>query len=231
MRKIMQINIALALAITAVLLITGCGSVDDQGKIIGGERDEHGCLGPAGYSWNETVGACVREWELDEGQREAARLAVLPMSYRPITIIKVDTLRCPGCYDVYLQGPDRGEPTVMKFRDWKITQSDEEGNEESVICAQDVKECPDGTFVSRDPENNCEFERCLDEGESDKTYCRPEQRGEDIACTMEYNPVCGWFNEDIKCIKYPCAANYGNACGACSDEKVYYWTPGECPKD
>jgi len=29
---------------------------------IGGERDEHGCLGAAGYSYNESESACVREW-------------------------------------------------------------------------------------------------------------------------------------------------------------------------
>ena len=49
-------------------------------------------------------------------------------------------------------------------------------------------------------------------------------------CTMEYMPVCGWFNENIKCFKYPCAANYGNKCAACSDAKVKSWTQGECPK-
>ncbi len=31
-------------------------------QMIGGEKDEHGCLGPAGYSWNESENACVREW-------------------------------------------------------------------------------------------------------------------------------------------------------------------------
>ncbi len=31
-------------------------------SLIGGQRDEHGCLGPAGYSWNATEKACVREW-------------------------------------------------------------------------------------------------------------------------------------------------------------------------
>jgi len=33
---------------------------------LGGERDEHGCLIPAGYSWNETEQECVREWETSE---------------------------------------------------------------------------------------------------------------------------------------------------------------------
>ena len=40
----------------------GYGSSNNSG-IIGGQRDSHGCLGPAGYSWNESEMACVREWE------------------------------------------------------------------------------------------------------------------------------------------------------------------------
>ena len=31
---------------------------------------------------------------------------------------------------------------------------------EGTLCTQDAKECPDGTFVSRDPANNCEFLPC-----------------------------------------------------------------------
>lgn len=30
---------------------------------IGGKRDEHGCLGPAGYSWCELKHKCLRVWE------------------------------------------------------------------------------------------------------------------------------------------------------------------------
>jgi len=41
--------------IVALLLI-------NSDKIIGGERDEHGCLGAAGYTWNETEQSCVRQW-------------------------------------------------------------------------------------------------------------------------------------------------------------------------
>eukprot|EP01059_Diplonema_ambulator_P036737 TRINITY_DN92_c0_g1_i9.p1 TRINITY_DN92_c0_g1~~TRINITY_DN92_c0_g1_i9.p1 ORF type:complete len:154 (+),score=55.33 TRINITY_DN92_c0_g1_i9:58-519(+) len=28
------------------------------------------------------------------------------------------------------------------------------------ICTQDVMQCPDGTYVSRDPANNCQFRAC-----------------------------------------------------------------------
>ncbi len=32
--------------------------------------------------------------------------------------------------------------------------------EEKAVCVADVKECPDGTFVSRNSANNCEFYEC-----------------------------------------------------------------------
>lgn len=32
-------------------------------KVIGGDKDEHGCLGPAGYSWCEAKQKCLRVWE------------------------------------------------------------------------------------------------------------------------------------------------------------------------
>jgi hypothetical protein len=48
----------------------------------------------------------------------------------------------------------------------------------------------------------------------------PEQRSS--ACTREFKPVCG-FGETGKKIQ-----SYGNACNACSDEKVLGYTAGQC---
>jgi len=39
---------------------------ENQNQVIGGQRDEYGCLGPAGYSWNSTEEKCVREWSYGE---------------------------------------------------------------------------------------------------------------------------------------------------------------------
>lgn len=97
---------------------------------------------------------------------------------------------------------------------------------EPKVCTADAKECPDGTFVSRDANNNCEFFACPEAG---KTFCKIEQRNAQ-ACITLYQPVCGWNDpERIQCIKYPCAQTYSNGCFACSDEKVSYYTEGECP--
>ncbi len=34
------------------------------GPRVGGDRDEHGCIGSAGYSWCARENHCVRPWEL-----------------------------------------------------------------------------------------------------------------------------------------------------------------------
>ncbi len=31
--------------------------------IVGNDRDEHGCIGSAGYSWCEVKNKCLRVWE------------------------------------------------------------------------------------------------------------------------------------------------------------------------
>ena len=47
-------------------------------------------------------------------------------------------------------------------------------------------------------------------------------------CTLQHDPVCGYFNETVQCVKAPCAQTYSNSCRACANEKVEYWVEGEC---
>lgn len=84
---------------------------------VGGERDEYGCLGAAGYGWNEEVNACIRGWELTVNQREAARIAVDYIGYENgVTIIQVQTARCPGCFMVEIEkGIDRIKVTLENY--------------------------------------------------------------------------------------------------------------------
>jgi hypothetical protein len=96
-----------------------------------------------------------------------------------------------------------------------------------ISCTEEGRVCADGSVVSRIPPD-CEFEPCPDENLT-KNYCTQEQRNAD-ACIEIYQPVCGWNNENIQCIRYPCAQTYSNSCFACIDENVAYWTEGECPK-
>lgn len=90
-------------AIILLIVFTAGCTVE---KPIGGERDEHGCLGPAGYTWNESVGACIREWELKDNQREAAKIAVDFIQQNKLTITEVMVARCPGCFLVKLTNPE-----------------------------------------------------------------------------------------------------------------------------
>jgi len=44
-----------------VLMILGCSK--DEPIIVGGDKDSHGCIGSAGYTWCEEKNSCVRIWE------------------------------------------------------------------------------------------------------------------------------------------------------------------------
>jgi len=37
--------------------------IPNDEMLVGGDRDEHGCIGSAGYLWCETKGECLRPWE------------------------------------------------------------------------------------------------------------------------------------------------------------------------
>lgn len=54
-RIMMTAFIVLALAL---ILLAGC-----QQQVVGGDRDEHGCIASAGYSWCEAKQKCLRTWE------------------------------------------------------------------------------------------------------------------------------------------------------------------------
>ncbi len=96
------------LLLTMVVLILGCTEATlqnfgNESRFIGGQHDERGCLGPAGYSWNGTVGACIREWELSSLQKVAAQKAVnyVGRTFK-LTVVQIDEAECIGCFIVHL---------------------------------------------------------------------------------------------------------------------------------
>ncbi|MBN2101444.1 MAG: hypothetical protein JW716_01070 [Candidatus Aenigmarchaeota archaeon] len=119
-------NVKIIVLIILLVFVTAVGASAtiklESEKQIGGEKDEHGCLVPAGYSWDEDVGACIRGWELDEDQKRAAKAAIEYLDSEKIsTITEVAVLRCPGCFDVKLeQGEDRDLLSV-KITDWSAS--------------------------------------------------------------------------------------------------------------
>ena len=53
-----------------LLSLSGCSSNEPSAtgavSATGSNRDEHGCIGSAGYSWCAVTGKCERPWELAE---------------------------------------------------------------------------------------------------------------------------------------------------------------------
>ena len=53
-----------------IACLCGCDSSHDsnteQPGMTGSDRDEHGCIGSAGYQWCERTNQCERPWELAE---------------------------------------------------------------------------------------------------------------------------------------------------------------------
>ena len=51
-------------------VLVGCGpdssAKPENGNLVGADRDEHGCIGSAGYQWCAKLGECVRPWELEK---------------------------------------------------------------------------------------------------------------------------------------------------------------------
>lgn len=90
---------------------------------IGGQRDDYGCLGPAGYSWDSEIDACIRTWEISElGTQRAAKLAAAEFedSYG-LTITQIDEGNCEGCYSVKITDFS-GNVFIVTVSEWNVTE-------------------------------------------------------------------------------------------------------------
>lgn len=98
-------------------------SAEDESPIIGGERDEHGCLVAAGYGFSDDAGACVRSWELNDDAVRAARIAIGQVGFEfGTTIIEVAAPRCPGCFEVVLEKGIERVQTRVSIADWQVVE-------------------------------------------------------------------------------------------------------------
>jgi hypothetical protein len=65
--------------------------------IVGGDKDEHGCIGSAGYSWCAVKNKCLRVWE--------EKCEVTSTTTSP-TVCTMDAMQCPDGSWVGRSGPD-----------------------------------------------------------------------------------------------------------------------------
>lgn len=62
MKKNIFLFLGVVILITAIILIISPDSKEES-PILGGDKDEYGCIGSAGYSWCEEKQKCLRTWE------------------------------------------------------------------------------------------------------------------------------------------------------------------------
>lgn len=88
---------------------------------IGGERDVNGCLTPAGYGFNENIGACARNFELTPDIERAAKIAVghVGGGYA-LTVVSFNSYEEAGAYDITLERGVERERKIVYIRNWKI---------------------------------------------------------------------------------------------------------------
>jgi len=115
------------------LVIIGCIYIFKKKKKIGGERDKYGCLGVAGYTFDEDINACIRKWEVNENQREAAKMAVDKIgSEKGLTVNEVNVARCPGCFVVEFVKIDYQRIDVT-LENWEVIKVEESMTPEECI--------------------------------------------------------------------------------------------------
>lgn len=56
----------------AAIFASSC-SHSTIGRLVGGDRDDHGCLSTAGYTWSDALHDCVRVWEVGERFNEGPK--------------------------------------------------------------------------------------------------------------------------------------------------------------
>jgi len=90
--------------------------------------------------------------------------------------------------------------------------------EDQIRCTQEVKECPDGSYVGRDPDNNCQFETCPIPDISDPDPCAVAIDEKPNGCSCVTNSAyckSGYCNPDTKkCDNPPSNDDEDNDSGA-----------------
>ena len=116
-----------AILILLILLFTiGCVENENRteprmGQTTDNQKDEHGCLAAAEYSYDEDIGACIREQELiRDDQKEAAKIAVKGIGKSDtLIILQVEEDDCSGCYVVRMY---RGNDLLdVVLNNWHVT--------------------------------------------------------------------------------------------------------------
>lgn len=124
-KKIIIVGI---LTFIAALAITGfiiSRNNNVPNKIIGGERDSYGCLGPAGYAFDDEVGACIRAFEMTPDIKRASKIAVEKVGKGyALTVVSFNSYEEAGSYDITLEKGTEREQEIVYIKNWQVFYPD-----------------------------------------------------------------------------------------------------------
>ncbi len=63
-RVLYNVSMKQLLLLVTLLGLAACAA-PRKSRLVGADRDAHGCIGSAGYVWNETLHQCARPWEVN----------------------------------------------------------------------------------------------------------------------------------------------------------------------
>ncbi len=112
----MKRRILLPTLLAALALLAACTRSSDIGKIVGADRDPHGCLPSAGYIWSTALHDCVRVWEVGERFDDGAKPIFLVFSrdsaFAEIFTVEDDPILCRREKGTDLWRPKKGKERV-----------------------------------------------------------------------------------------------------------------------
>ena len=89
----MKKGILLGMLLVVSIVISGCDQADTSPEtssvLLGGDKDVHGCIGSAGYSWCEAKQKCLRIWEEECSSASSiiSEVSICDISNNPIQYI------------------------------------------------------------------------------------------------------------------------------------------------
>src|SRR3989344_4933950 len=191
MKKQIIVTIIIVIAILGIAGFIVYKNNIAPSNIIGGDRDEYGCLGPAGYSFDLRVGACTRGFELTDDIARAAQMAVEKVGKGyALTVVSFNSYEEVGAYDIMMERGLEREPQTIIIRNGVAT----------------IAPNADGqTFTQTTGPINC----------------LPEQRNIDASCLDLFEPVCATVEiQCITTPCNPIEETFSSSCTACKNRLV-----------